>query len=54
MFVDYTQYFRTPDELVEFLLLDNDEQDRRLTLPLENDSDAAKEMACDLEKQRGR
>lgn len=54
MHVDYTRYFKTPDDLVKFLLLDNEEQDRRLALLVGNDKEVTKEMSCDLEKGRER
>lgn len=52
MHVDYTKYFSTADELVTFLLLDNEEQDRRLAKLIAEDEGVAKTMSCDLEKRR--
>lgn len=54
MLVDYTRYFDSPDELVEFLMLSNDEQNAYLAEIIEQDEGVAKEMSCTLDKERER
>ncbi|MDR1613558.1 MAG: hypothetical protein LBT97_12370 [Planctomycetota bacterium] len=54
MHVNYTKYFKTPDELVEFLCLGIEEQDKRLGEMIARDEAMEKTMLCDLAKKKGK
>lgn len=53
MYVDYTKYFATPDELVEFLCLSVEDQDKWLSQLMENEESMTnREMVCDMWKKK--
>lgn len=51
MGIDYTEYFKTPEELVDFLMLDADEQGRVLLQLIEN-KDIEQHLFCSIKNDK--